>query len=261
MQGALAARLDALDKHTQEAAEIKSLAEHVAQLEAGAAQTMKALAAAEQQADARIRRQESELHLLQETVLELGAAVHVAEISEAAWGDSLASVQAEVEHVQQGMEDSMQRMSEALRTDLTRYADCLSQARAVLSDHAQQLGRLSVLPTQVAGLSEELVPTQQTGAQMRAELDGLAALPGQLMQLSHEVTALEVKQGAASAAAKDAASSSSKQIEGVRAELESLHAQLLVVAQQCKSTGSRLAAAEKQVEGIDQVRELSGYGA
>lgn len=63
--------------------------------------TCRDLEAAKQQADARIGRQERELHLLQQTVLELGTAMQSYESSEAAWGDSLASVQEEMTHMQQ----------------------------------------------------------------------------------------------------------------------------------------------------------------
>ena len=87
MQGTLAARLDKLALEAAEwksqadaaTAGVKCLADQMAQLEAAAAQTRKQLAAAEQQADARIKNQEAELHLLQETLLELGTAVHASE--------------------------------------------------------------------------------------------------------------------------------------------------------------------------------------
>ncbi|KAK9906757.1 hypothetical protein WJX75_007501 [Coccomyxa subellipsoidea] len=124
--GTLAARLDKLALEAAEwksqadaaTAGVKCLADQMAQLEAAAAQTRKQLAAAEQQADARIKNQEAELHLLQETLLELGTA-----------------------------------------------------ARAVLSDHAQQLGRLAQLPAQVAGLSEQLLSTQQAEVSAIAQQD------------------------------------------------------------------------------------------
>ena len=265
MQGTLAARLDKLALEAAEwksqadaaTAGVKCLADQMAQLEAAAAQTRKQLAAAEQQADARIKNQEAELHLLQETLLELGTAVHASESSEAAWGDSLASVQAEVEHMQQRIDKSMQRMSEALHTDLTRYAGCLSQARAVLSDHAQQLGRLAQLPAQVAGLSEQLLSTQQAEVHMRAELESLTALPAQLEKVSQQVAVLGDRQEAASKQSKQASSRSIQKIEGVKDELETLLAQVSAIAQQDEAVDSRLGAAEVQLECVEQVRKLT----
>ena len=97
MQAALTARVDALDKHELVLAGsgggIDCISKRVALLEDTAAQTGRELVAAKQQADARIRRTEAEMHELQETVLEQGTAMQTSEASEAAWGDSLASIQ------------------------------------------------------------------------------------------------------------------------------------------------------------------------
>lgn len=93
-QAALTARVDALDKHelvlAESRARIDCVAKRVARLEDTAAQTIQELSSAKQQADARIRQTKTEVHELQETVLELGTAMQA---SEAAWGESLASIQ------------------------------------------------------------------------------------------------------------------------------------------------------------------------
>ncbi|BDA46241.1 hypothetical protein COCOBI_08-3330 [Coccomyxa sp. Obi] len=259
----LTARMDALDKHELVLAEsrkgINCISKRVALLEDTAAQTGRELSAAKQQADTRIRRTVAEMHELQETVLELGTAMQASEASEAAWGDSLASVQTDVEAMQQNIERSTQergRVTAALQADMARIAGCLNQARSVLSDHAQQLGRLSQLPVELSGVAEEVTSVQRDVARVNGRLELVAVLPAKLDSVAEQVTALGSKQEDTLAAVEEGMTSTGQQIERIQAELTALQAQASTLGQQCEKhadMASRLAATEVHLDGIEQV--------
>lgn len=161
--------------------------------------------------------------------------------------------------MQQNMEHSTQergKVTAALQADMARITGCLNQARSVLSDHAQQLGRLSQLPVELSGVAEEVTSVQRDVAETNGRLKVVAMLPAQLESLAQRVTALGSKQKDTLAALEQGMASAGQQIEGMQAELTALQAQASTLGQQCeeqKDMASRLAAAEVHLDGIEQV--------
>lgn len=174
-------------------------------------------------------------------------------------GYALAILQADVEAVQQNMERSTQERGiamAALQADMARVAGCLNQARSALSDHAQQLGRLSQLPIELSGVAEDVICVQRDVAEMKGRLEVVAVLPAQLESVAQQVTALGSKQEDTMAAVQERMISTGQQIEGMQAQLAALQAQTSTLGQQCEKhedMASRLAATEVQLDGIEQV--------
>ena len=167
--------------------------------------------------------------------------------------------QADLDAMQQDMERSTQErgtVTAALQADMARIAGCLNQARSVLSDHAQQLGRLSQLPVELSGVAEEVTSVQRDVAGITGQLEIVAVLPAQLDSIGQQVTALGSKQEDTVAAMERGMTSTGQQVEAIQADLKALQAQASMLGRQYEKyegMASRLTAAEVHLDGIEQV--------